>query len=54
MKLFIFLFLLLLFAPHSPQLRTRYQPRPALAMVARRWSYVGPRRAVHVTYVRLG
>lgn len=54
MRLAIFLFLLLLFAPYSPQLRTRTTPRPALAPTVRRWAFVGPRRALQITYVRMG
>lgn len=53
MRLAIFLFLLLLFAPYSPQLRTRTTPRPALVPVVRRWAFVGPRRALQITYVRI-
>ena len=53
MNWLIFLFLLLLFAPYGPQLRTHYAPRPALMQTAQRWTYIGPRRMVQITYVRL-
>lgn len=54
MKLLIFCFLLALLLPYGAQLRTRYAPRPALIPVVRRWAFVGPRRMVQITYVRLG
>lgn len=53
MKWIIFLFLLCLFClvGLSPQLRTRYQPLPA---VARRWgvALVFPRTAIRLEIVR--
>ena len=55
MKLFIFvLFLLMLFAGLSPQLRTRYTPLPAIQRVRRRvWACQGPKWAVAVAIVRI-
>jgi hypothetical protein len=53
MKLAIFLFLLMLLLPYGAQLRTRYQPLPAV--VRRRvWRIEGQRRVLQITYVRIG
>lgn len=54
MRLAIFLFLLALLLPLGAQLRTRTTRRPALAPIVRRWAFVGPKRALQITYVRLG
>lgn len=53
MKLFIFLFLLALLLPLGAQLRTHYQPLPSVVK-AWRCAFVGQRRALQITYVRLG
>jgi hypothetical protein len=52
MKLCIFLFLLALLLPLGAQLRTHYQPLPA---VVKRWSkaVVFPRLAVRVEVIRI-
>jgi hypothetical protein len=52
MKWFIFLFLLMLFLPLHPQLRTHYQPLP---VVVKRWqgAVVFPRFAVRLEIVRV-
>lgn len=52
MKLLIFLVLLALLLPYGAQLRTRYQPLPA---VVKRWStaLVWPRFAIRVEIVRV-
>ncbi len=54
MKLLIFLFLLALFLPYSPQLRTRYTPLPGLARVRRKVVYVGRRRVFFIGYMQVG